>query len=82
LREELKYITYPAQLADHVEGLLRKNDYEKALAMTRLSSRALANTVSWNYMIEYLMKQGKRKDGIALFNEVGPKSVRHNRACG
>jgi len=71
LRTELRYITHPAALADHVEDLLKKNDYEKALAMTRLSSRGASNTVSWNYMIDWNMKNEKRKGAIEVYNEVG-----------
>jgi len=71
LRTELQYITHPAALADHVEDLLKKNDYEKALAMTRLSSRGASNTVSWNYLIDWNMKNVKRKGATEVYNEVG-----------
>jgi len=71
LRTELQYITHPAALADHVEDLLKKDDYGKALAMTRLSSRGASNTVSWNYLIDWNMKNEKRKGAIEVYNEVG-----------
>jgi len=70
LRTELQYITHPAALADHVESLLKSNDYEKALAMTRLSSRGASNTVSWNYLIDWNMKNEKRKGAVEVYNEV------------
>jgi hypothetical protein len=71
LRTELQYITHPAALADHVEDLLKKDDYEKALAMTRLSSRGASNTVSWNYLIDWNTKNARRKGAIEIYNEVG-----------
>lgn len=79
LRTELQYITHPAALADHVEDLLKKDDYEKALAMTRLSSRGASNTVSWNYLIDWNMKNERRKGAIEVYNEVGRRKRNQER---
>lgn len=70
LRRELEWLKDPMKLSDHVASLLDKDDYPKALALARLSNRAMENTVSWNHLIDYNMQHGKGKIAIDIFNEV------------
>lgn len=70
LETELKYLKDPLKLADHIKHVLQANDEEKALALVRLSSKALANTVSWNHVIDWQMKHGKTKAALETYNEV------------
>lgn len=70
LKAELKYLRDPLKLAEHVAYTLKEDDEDKALALTRLSSRATANVVSWNHVIDYQMKKGKTKAAFDTYNEV------------
>lgn len=70
LRKELTYLNDPFKLAEHVLETLKAGNDEKALALVRLSSRELANIVSWNHVIDYQMKQGKTSVAIDTYNEV------------
>lgn len=72
LKSELKYLRDPAKLADHVQYVLSKNDFDKAIALVRLSSRSMLNVVSWNHLIDYQMKDGKTKAALETYNEVRP----------
>lgn len=70
LSSELKYLRDPKKLADHVAHVLRHDDQEKATALIRLSSRSIANVVSWNHLIDWQMKKGKTKAALDTYNEV------------
>lgn len=70
LYTELKYLKDPVKLADHIRHVLHANDEEKAQALVRLSSRAMANTVSWNHLIDWQMKHGKTKSALETYNEM------------
>ena len=70
LSSELKYLKDPRKLADHVAHVLEHDNEEKATALVRLSSRAIANVVSWNHLIDWQMKKGKTKAALETYNEV------------
>lgn len=69
---ELKYLKDPLKLADHVRYVLSQDDGEKALALVRMSSKQLANTVSWNHMIDWQMKNRRANAALDTYNEVFP----------
>jgi len=71
LEQELRWLSDPLKLGDHVVKLLRKDDDEKALALVRLASKDIACTVSWNYLIDFSMGKGRVSDAVKLYNEVG-----------
>lgn len=70
IASELKYLRDPVKLAEHVAYTLEQDDVEKALALTRVSSRALSNVVSWNHVIDWQMKKGKTRAAFETYNEV------------
>lgn len=70
LLKELQYLQDPLKLADHIRYVLQNDDEAKAQALVRLSSRAMANTISWNHLIDYQMKQGRTKAALETYNEV------------
>ena len=69
LRIELKWLGDPLKLSDHVNKLLRQDNFDKALALVRLSDRGAAHTVSWNHLLNHQMRNGQAKSAIKLFNE-------------
>ncbi|KAL9085378.1 MAG: hypothetical protein Q9159_004722 [Coniocarpon cinnabarinum] len=69
LRTELKYLSDPLKLANYVQHIVDQ-DYDKALALVRLSSRAVSNTVAWNHLIDSNMRRGKTKAAIDLYSEM------------
>ncbi|KAG9547831.1 hypothetical protein KCV01_g23962, partial [Aureobasidium melanogenum] len=50
IRRELQYLPDPLKLADHVRGVLKKGDVEKALGLTRIASKDMECIVSWNHI--------------------------------
>ena len=70
LKSELKYLRDPLKLAQHIRHVLDHNGEEKALALARLSSKALANVVSWNHIINWQMQNGKTQSALHTYNEV------------
>lgn len=70
LRSELKYLTDPRKLANHIQHVLEHDDIDKARALARLSSRSMANIVSWNHLVDWYMKNGKPKTAIDAYNEL------------
>jgi len=76
LQTELKYLNDPFKLAQHILYVLQTGDEQKALALVRLSSRNLDNTVSWNHVVDWQMKQGKTSVAIDTYNEVCTPSPR------
>lgn len=76
LQTELKYLKDPVKLADHVKHVLQGNDEEKAQALVRLSGRGMENTVCWNHLIDWQMKQGKTAKALETYNEVCSRAIR------
>jgi len=70
LRIELRWLGDPLKLSQHIEKLLRQQNWDKALALVRLSERGAAQTVSWNHLLNYQMRTGQVKSAIKLYNEV------------
>ncbi|KAI1467091.1 uncharacterized protein F4812DRAFT_431159 [Daldinia caldariorum] len=68
--KQLQYLKDPLHIADHVKKTLEKDQFEDALLITRKASKDTKVTVSWNYLIDHLMRQGRLHAGIKLFNEM------------
>lgn len=80
LSRELQYLKDPVKLGDHVRYLLKQGDEEKAIALSTLSSRAKANIVSWNHVMEYQLQQGKTKAAWQTYNDVSFRPTRAGSA--
>jgi len=70
LEKELRYLTDPLKLAKNTLDLLRRDEHLKALELTRLASRKMPCTVSWNHIIDYNMSKGRVSAASKTYNEV------------
>lgn len=70
LRTELKYLSDPVKLAEHVRYTLRRNQPEKALDLCRLASKQQEVIVSWNHCVDWYMTKGRVDEGIRIYNEM------------
>lgn len=67
----MQFLPDPLKLADHVRGVLKKGDVEKALALTRIASKDMECVVSWNHIIGHLLSEKQVSAALKLYNEVG-----------
>ncbi|KAI9725307.1 MAG: hypothetical protein M1828_003322 [Chrysothrix sp. TS-e1954] len=76
LKMELKYLKDPLLLANRVEKLLHNKNEAKAHALCRVSSRAVANVVSWNHLINYQLQKGSTQIALHTYNEMKKRGIR------
>lgn len=70
VRKHLEHMKDPFKIAEHVERTLKKDLFEEALELTRTASKDAQCQVSWNYLIDYQLRNQKLHGAIKLFNEV------------
>lgn len=70
LEMELRYLKDPLKLSEHVKYTLRREKFEKALDLCRLASKTMSCVVSWNAVIDYLMKKHKVNEALKVYNEM------------
>ncbi|KAH0290699.1 hypothetical protein KCU62_g3354, partial [Aureobasidium sp. EXF-3399] len=70
VRKELQYLPDPLKLADHVRGVLKKGDVEKALGLTRIASKDMECIVSWNHIIGHLLAEKQVNAALKIYNEM------------
>ena len=70
LNLELKWLSDPLKLAEHVHYTLRDNKPEKALDLCRLASKKQEVIVSWNHVVDWHMSKGKVDQAIKIYNEM------------
>lgn len=70
LETELRWLKDPLKLSDHVKYTLRCEKPEKALDLCRLASKTMSCVVSWNAVIDWLMKNRKINEAIKVYNEM------------
>ncbi|KAI5200736.1 hypothetical protein E4T39_05627 [Aureobasidium subglaciale] len=70
IRRELQYLPDPLKLADHVRGVLKKGDVEKALGLTRIASKDMECVVSWNHIIGHLLSEKQVSAALKIYNEM------------
>lgn len=70
VRKQLDYIDDPWVLGKHIEGLLARDKFDDALTMVELASKKIQTTVSWNHLIDHLLKKQQMKKAMATFNNV------------
>ena len=77
LQREYRWLRDPLKLADRVKELLEGGEYFKALELTRMASKDLLCTVSWNHLVDYHMSMNQGKAGVAVktYNEVRPSEA-------
>ena len=61
---ELRYLKDPLKLSEHVKYTLRCNKPNKALDLCRLASKTMSCVVSWNAIIDWLMRANKINEAL------------------
>lgn len=69
-KRELTWLQDPRKLADRVEKLLDSKSIEQALTLTRLASKDMRCTVSWNHILNHHLKHLGPRPAWTLYNEV------------
>jgi pentatricopeptide repeat protein len=67
---ELRYLKDPLKLSEHVKYTLRCNKPNKALDLCRLASKTMSCVVSWNAIIDWLMRGYKINEALKVYNEM------------
>jgi len=67
---ELRYLKDPLKLSEHVKYTLRCNKPDKALDLCRLASKTMSCVVSWNAVIDFLMRSYKINEALKVYNEM------------
>ena len=67
---ELRYLKDPLKLSEHVKYTLRCNKPTKALDLCRLASKTMSCVVSWNAVIDWLMRANKINEALKVYNEM------------
>jgi len=67
---ELRYLQDPLKLATHIQDTLQNNELSKAVSLTRMASRTMQCTVSWNHIIDWLMARKSQKQAFKIYNEM------------
>ncbi|KAL2195495.1 hypothetical protein P885DRAFT_70589 [Corynascus similis CBS 632.67] len=70
VKRVLRLTTDPYHIAQHVARVLEKGRFDEALMTTRLASRGNKVEVSWNHLIDYLMKNHRLHAAVKLYNEM------------
>lgn len=70
VKKELQRTTDPFHIADRVSQMLKSQEFDKALMVTREASKDKQVVVSWNHLIEYQFNARSLHAGIKLYNEV------------
>ncbi|KAL2189084.1 hypothetical protein L209DRAFT_752275 [Thermothelomyces heterothallicus CBS 203.75] len=70
VRKVLRLTTDPYHIAQHVAKVLEKGRFDEALMTTRMASRNNKVEVSWNHLIDYLMKNHRLHAAVKLYNEM------------
>lgn len=70
VRKVLSLTTDPYHIAQHVARVLEKGRFDEALMTARMASRNNKVEVSWNHLIDYLMKNHRLHAAVKLYNEV------------
>ncbi|KJZ76032.1 hypothetical protein HIM_04488 [Hirsutella minnesotensis 3608] len=68
--KQLEYLRDPLHIADRVSKLLRVEEFDQALIMTRQASLHHNVVVSWNHLIDYQLRQQRLKPAIKLLNDM------------
>ncbi|KAI1096574.1 hypothetical protein F5B19DRAFT_151886 [Rostrohypoxylon terebratum] len=69
-RKHLQYLKDPLDIANQVKRSLASGKFEEAAIMTRRASRDTKVVVSWNYLIDYQLKNDRIHAALKLFNEM------------
>ena len=78
--KEARFLVDPMRLADEVQRNLKKDNYDKAIALVRASEKqglkdgspagSVNNIVAWNHLCDWCMAQRDPKTALKTFNEM------------
>lgn len=68
--KQLKFLHDPYHIAKEVEKMLAKDRLEEATLLAQTASKSYQVPVSWNYLIDYQMRNQRLHAAMKLFNEM------------
>ena len=71
VKKHLSNSSDPYIIAQHVETILKKDQYDEALLLTQQASKDQNVVVAWNHLIGYQLEKQRLKAGMKLYNDVG-----------
>lgn len=78
VRKHLQYLKEPFEIGNHVRATLDKGRWDEALLLVRRASVNTKVEVSWNYLIDYQLKEGQLNAAIKLYNEMKKRGQQPN----
>lgn len=69
-RRELRYLRDPLEVAVFVQQELAKGKLEEMRQLVRMASHSMNLVVSWNHIIDHLMKQSMVLEAFKVYNDV------------
>jgi len=70
LEIELRYLKDPLKLSEHVKYTIKCDKLDKALDLCRLASKTMSCVVSWNAVVDALMRKNKINEALKVYNEM------------
>jgi pentatricopeptide repeat protein len=69
-RRELQHLHDPLEVAAFVKQELAKGKTKEMLQLVRMASHSMQVVVSWNHIIDHLMKKTSVSEALKVYNEV------------
>lgn len=69
-RRALVHINDSWVLAKHIDELLAKDQYDQALVTVEMACKNVPTTVSWNHLIDHLLKKQQTRKAMTTYNNV------------
>lgn len=73
-KKELQYLHDPLEVAVFVRQELAKGKHKEMLQLVRMASHSMPVVVSWNHIIDHLMKTSV-SEAMKVYNEVSAHSI-------
>lgn len=70
VKKHLSNSSDPYIIAQHVETILKKDQYDEALLLTQQASKDQNVVVAWNHLIGYQLEKQRLKAAMKLYNDV------------
>jgi len=64
------HLNDPYNVANHVRERLVANAYDETLLLVQTASKDMKVTVSWNHLIDHLLRKQRLHAAVKLFNDV------------
>ena len=70
VNQHLMHLNDPYNVANHVRERLVANAYDETLLLVQTASKDMKVTVSWNHLIDHLLRKQRLHAAVKLFNDV------------